>query len=837
MKLLSCHVEGFGKIRDKDFDFNSSITTFYEQNGYGKSTLASFIKAMFYGLESYKENTVEFLDRQHFYPFDGGAFGGNLTFESDGKVYKIERFFGEKSQTKDTVKLYVNGEETPVLTCLGKTFFGIDKQSFERTAFVDSNEIEVKSTSSINLNLNGFLQGGDLSLDYDSAIALLDKTAKQYKKSKKGKDEISEISNELNLITEKIANAKAVEFALEEKYERLKILKTKINELTKQISKAQSLNAELSAWEHLESVQNSINEASEEINDIKSRYKNGLPSDSEINKVSELLVKQRELLAKSENGLSEEENIKLQKLKTAFINGVPSKETINSVESDVLKYSSVCSNIESVEVASYSETDGEILKTFSLNPPSDVKISNLDSNVNLYKNYKQELDLKNDLSESKTSKNGSLAYGIFAVVSLILCVFGGLFIKEVYGVLTLIVGIVGLFFSGFLYLSKMNKVYVENPEKRKLQLKLTEVEDKIKATLIPYGYSSGNGILYDYATFIADLKRFTQLSDLINKSNQNRVELTSKKDALYNNLSKFFALYGLTGDNFISNLSRLQSGILEYESLNNRLSDISAKRGEFTKDIQNIEGYINAFKQKYGLSVLNVNAIVQDINTVKTQTEFIEQNLKKAQLIKQEKGLTVKPDGSAIDLKELNNSLSELQSTHSALSHEIYDDEFLTEKLDGYINDKNLLSIKLDECKTKHKLLLLSIDYLSKAEQNLKDKYVKPVKDEFVKYAELLEKTLGEKITMTKNFEVRFERNGKERSDKHLSSGIKSICAFCFRIAIIKNMYKNKSPFLILDDPFVNLDEEHLDKVALVLKELSKDMQIIYFTCHKSRIL
>ena len=57
MKLISCHVENFGKIKNQDYDFSNGITTIYEENGAGKSTLAAFIKAMFYGLEGYKINS------------------------------------------------------------------------------------------------------------------------------------------------------------------------------------------------------------------------------------------------------------------------------------------------------------------------------------------------------------------------------------------------------------------------------------------------------------------------------------------------------------------------------------------------------------------------------------------------------------------------------------------------------------------------------------------------------------------------------------------------------------------------------------------------------------
>ena len=72
-------------------------------------------------------------------------------------------------------------------------------------------------------------------------------------------------------------------------------------------------------------------------------------------------------------------------------------------------------------------------------------------------------------------------------------------------------------------------------------------------------------------------------------------------------------------------------------------------------------------------------------------------------------------------------------------------------------------------------------------------------------------------------------------SEKHLSSGFKSICALCFRLALLDNMYLTDKPFIILDDPFVLLDEKHLEKTHEIIKELSKDLQIVYFTCHNSR--
>ena len=179
MKLLSCYIEGYGQIKQKEYTFQDGITTVCEENGAGKTTLASFIKAMFYGLKGYTEKSTEFCDREHFYPFDGGKFGGTLTFSWNGKAYRIERYFGEKRG--ETLKVYCGGEETDELgEELGKTVFGVDEASFLRTTFIGSGEMEIKSTSSINAKLTGFLQGADEDSNFDRALELLDKARKSY---------------------------------------------------------------------------------------------------------------------------------------------------------------------------------------------------------------------------------------------------------------------------------------------------------------------------------------------------------------------------------------------------------------------------------------------------------------------------------------------------------------------------------------------------------------------------------------------------------------------------------------------------------------------------------
>ena len=52
MKLLHLHVENFGTLSQMDMDFHEGVNEVLQENGWGKSTLAAFLRIMFYGLRA-----------------------------------------------------------------------------------------------------------------------------------------------------------------------------------------------------------------------------------------------------------------------------------------------------------------------------------------------------------------------------------------------------------------------------------------------------------------------------------------------------------------------------------------------------------------------------------------------------------------------------------------------------------------------------------------------------------------------------------------------------------------------------------------------------------------
>ena len=88
MRLISLKIENFGNLSEYTLSFERDLTVIFEDNGFGKTTLAEFIKTMFYGFPRATKSLAK-NSRKKNQPWQGGAYGGNLVFEYDGVRYRI----------------------------------------------------------------------------------------------------------------------------------------------------------------------------------------------------------------------------------------------------------------------------------------------------------------------------------------------------------------------------------------------------------------------------------------------------------------------------------------------------------------------------------------------------------------------------------------------------------------------------------------------------------------------------------------------------------------------------------------------------------------------------
>ena len=68
------------------------------------------------------------------------------------------------------------------------------------------------------------------------------------------------------------------------------------------------------------------------------------------------------------------------------------------------------------------------------------------------------------------------------------------------------------------------------------------------------------------------------------------------------------------------------------------------------------------------------------------------------------------------------------------------------------------------------------------------------------------------------------------------SEGYADVIGLCIRMALLDVMYEKEKPLVIMDDPFASLDKEHLEGAKRFLEEISGRYQILYLTCHETRI-
>ncbi len=837
MKLISCYIEGYGKIKRKEFIFNEGLTSFLWENGEGKSTLASFLKAMLYGLKGYRKGSIEFCDREHFYPFDGGRFGGNLRLQANGKEYKIERFFGDKSETGDSLTVYENGELVPNPPVdFGRVLLNVDRESFERTLFLRHDDLEISTTTGIHARLNQLLEGGDLEGGLDEALKLLEKAAKEYKKSKAGVDKISQETARIERLTVEIENAASVKNALAGKYARAEELLAQKRGVQAEITKAQTARERALQLEHYDSLLQGVEKAERELALLAEKYPYGVPDLEETKAFNAYLVASNKLQMKIDGAaLTAEEREDYVRLSTLF-DGQDPDEELKTVEEKTEKANGLRSALAQTRAPSAREQ--KLTQSFSRQTPTPQALQAAEEKVAAYKAKKAERETP--VFTQTTGKVSKKGYA-FTAALLALLTLGGvvaLVMKLVIlgGALALVGG-VGLLAVGFLYLNKKSSSQaVDTTQYQQIERELFTLERALQTFLLPYGYGVEEGVEVAFATFKRDLREYEEGLVSSAAEAEKIAQTQTEYAALWQEISAFFARYGLIEGEYFQRLSAFRTSLARWRALQGRFVESEKICAEARAEQAALQEKTAAYRAKYRLQTVDVEGILEDARTQIRLRETLADGKEKAAAFKQEKGLTEERE-VLVDMDGLRKEDARLQEEISMLGREIEEDERTAELLEGYEEEKRAAKERLDEYKRKYRLLTATSGLLNEASGRLRDKYVKPIKDEFLRYAEALERALGEKVVITKDFDLRFERNGEERSEKHLSSGQRSICALCFRLALIQNMYEGQLPFLVMDDPFLALDEEHIARVRVVMKALEKDTQLIYLTCHPSRVI
>jgi len=820
LKLIDCYIENFGKLSDFKLTFSDGLNTVKKDNGYGKTTLTVFIKAMLYGLDDTKRMKLEENDRKHYMPWQGGRCGGSLTFECGGKKYRIERTFMPKAGD-DTFTLYETKSgkvSSDFSENIGEELFGIDADGFERTVFLSeanlSGKNENKTVSAKLSNLVGC--DGDLSV-MDDAFLLLEKERKLIHR-RGGAGEIGDIKAKRAETERRLADLERLSAQYKEEEDRLGDIR---NELDKAYTEKRRMvnEARLADEARLRrtyekqyaEMKASVDSDSRSLSALKLFFKSGLPTPEEITRAKEMHAEAKRIYSSGEK----ERDAKLGALSDFFRCGADESEFIKAKEL--------------AKAISEKQKEAEIIER-------TVEGSGAQDSISAHSDAADGFIEK--LSSVKKTKKINKSYHITVPIGIILAALGiglGVLINPIM-LLASVIGAIILILG------------IKNVSDTKKSKTFAQICDKASEFIESEGYSAPSDpkelldILYEIKSKAkAEEARRRESLESIEKLSRLKEEISELTRDACEFIAKFPRTSAATVTDSVAEILRRRDIYLALSERETAI--IKRKEEEFTK-AENYKSRAEEFLSRFptvsdrpfdeiNAKLVEYSTIVRSIDRMKASLEaFVtEHGINPDSIGENAKSEVVfSYDPTAIDEKiaELERNLAVTERQCKTISDELELSDELQAERDSLIEKEQAYTERLN-------VILKTQKYLTEAKDSLTSKYLSKTKAAFDKYIAVIAKESGEDFHMDTSFAVMKNEKGALKSTAAYSRGTRDMYALAARFALIDSLYENETPFVILDDPFAYFDDSKLSRAAAALSAIAKEKQIIYLTCSSAR--
>ena len=705
MRLIKCQIENFGKLSGFSQDFSEGLNQMLAPNGFGKTTFAAFIRAMFYGLEYTTKRSLFENERKRYLPWQGGRYGGSLDFETGGKKYRIERFFGEKDK-EDTFCLYdlqTNLESQDYSCRIGEEIFHLDREAYGRSAFIPQEDLTVSMNDSINSKLTNLVENTNDINNYKSAIDILDKQKKELiKTGEKGR--IWEIKHLLAELSGEIEQAKAAEENVKVRTEQRNILVEQRSENTKVIQKIKGQIEKQSEYEALRAQKNHYTSLCQNVE-------------------------------KAENKLRE------------TVQFFP-KERISSLEGEPVL------NLSSEEINQYFELE--------------VLIRNRENSLSEETSRCQQLEYqceqKEIMAQAPVRTNQKNKQILFVTLA-ILAIPGGIWYSSQNLVAGMLICLVGILLAAVSIAisrretAKKREYEQQEAEKEKENLQCRQEWEKAKEKI----------------------RAIRKLQE-------------QETEQIRNFVSSF---PGLQTGNFSQALAWIQEKRTLFLRLQEELESQRRQLAEFqaARDAAEEEAIRN-FQEESDRPSL------QSLRSEETAAESRDREIADQISI---------ADRKLESLLELAESREELERQREQLQEE------------------------LSQSEEKYKILEHTSQYMEKAREKLSTSYMDTMNNGFADYFTRLGSETSGQVYVDARLKTRVEVQGSRREVDAFSTGCRDLIHICTRLALIDALFQNEIPFVVMDDPFANLDGDRMENARELLQRTAEKYQILYLTCHESR--
>ncbi len=927
MKLLRCHIDNFGKLTDYTVDFTENPQVFYAPNGWGKSTLAAFIKVMFYGFagEGKRGATLE-KERLRYKPWQGGVYGGEIIFEAGGKTYLVNRTFGSK-EAEDTFALYdnVTGLKSEDYTVnIGEELFQINRESFLRTVFLGQNDSDTFATDSINAKIGNLADNLDDMNNYEKVQQVLKDLRNNMSPSrktgslKKQKDLVAELTDELR----KAGAIEAAMAEIEEKLTDCQQEKVRLGGEKEVLQKKWEALTERKALEakkaHYDSIVGQRREKQYLAEELLESMGGSAPAKEAFAAAQEQyrFVQEQESEAKA-YALEEQECRELERLQQCFRNGVPADEQLKAGREQLkqleeLRIQAAGKCLDENEMAEKErleelfgvdsdngQTLTERLEFLEQNLEDGIRsvgaymeqksgLGAQRATLRSLKLLKEQERLQREQNIQKLEGEKQTLYHArrgavwLLIVGAALLAAGGILagiLHRQMGLWLLGAGGIGALTGAAWLLIGRGKIKALSGEIM-IAIHQAEGTEEDVAALEEEIFRAEEYMASDrafVASVLSDAEGCAQEAWDTDEAWENPLYL---RDVLYDHKDELKRLRRLCAREADYKAAGYESRMLELEkqvaaviepfygetsadALNGclaRLAEEKERLGALTEQQKRWATAQDAARQnrqkvldyltKYGQTE---NDLYRGLQNLADSMNTYDKTLSECRQLQEEQAdfehnndvnafaklLTEAPES-----EELIKNL--MQQTEDALLQ-------TDEQIHGYrrqLEDRRAeyeeLMLQREKLKQAQANLTKDMEYytriglvstyLERAKESLSAKYIGPVQESFKRHYELLAGESAEDFRMDAHLQVSKRAMGELRETGAFSAGNRDLIAIVLRVALVEAMYQQEKPFLILDDSFVNLDGERLKTAGQFMRQIAKEYQVIYFTCHESRV-
>lgn len=809
MRLIRLYIAGFGNLQDFSYEFTRGINVIQAPNGWGKSTLAAFLRSMLYGIGDSRARSVAENARKRYAPWSGGSFGGNLEFEANGKSYRIERFFGAKESEDsfalyalDTGKLCGDFSEN-----IGEELFGIDADGFSRTVFMDASahvhgKVEKSANNSINTKLNHLLQAENDLGNYEQAMDALIRRKRWYKTTGErgeiytGERRLLELQRQIEVCLAQKAQAQQLDAQIAQLTPIVADSEQQMQALQKELTNAVGQKERRTVLETYSRMRSEISAAKRGADAISAQFKGDVPSQQEAEKM-QVMAGQLSTLSGRAQQLYADTSVG-----EAIMQLQPRMGDCVTPLDEIDRALVICNELRDIE--------GEIR-----------------AHAALAASLQDQADAIGDPVPPKTGKQGKRAtlgkvFGIvlacFSVALLITAAVLLILSRVGLGIISGIGGLALLAIAVYVLVSAVSAAQLSGRSKRAAEAafqietkkRLLEERDRelglaqeyrekyTDKAAVPVALAQKHGLNVEggYISALNALRHETEQYLRL-------CEQQKAKDTLYQGI--------------VDEADALWDRISVFLSRWNRPFDRS-DCAFVISELRTVLADLQRIKQE----ILQKEQAARDYATEKGVRSLAEQSV---------------PEQQMPDPEEISARWEQSRETHKQQSAEllalVQKAEALYEAADAYgtlAAEKQALQDKLKLQNTNYNAIVYAEKYLAEARERLSSRYLDKMQQAFL---DRMQQMGGEQMqfTMDTDFGITLMAKGKSRSIEYLSSGWRDMVGFCLRLSLADGLFDEQKPCLVLDDPFVYLDTERAKAARRLLDQLAKEYQILYLTC------